>query len=172
MFLFIIIFSFPNVFGLAVTPSHLDFSNSNYNSLVVFNTDNHVKDFLLQVSSEGFSVQPSSLRIPPRSSMHANVSSSCSDCAARLYVREISTSQGLRIEPAIVVDLSSGEPPEPDYELDLYDKPKTSLLDYLKRTEILAFIILFPLTAISMLLFFYRIKLKKLFGKLKVKKRK
>lgn len=106
LFFFLILLS-SQVFALAVTPSSLDFSSADRIKLVVFNTESYVREFSVSVSDSSFVVDHSSLRIPPRSSSFVYVSPLCSSCVSRLYVREVSSSNGIRVEPVLVVRLSS-----------------------------------------------------------------
>lgn len=172
-FLFLLLLS-SNVLALAVTPSSIDFANSRRANMIVFNTEDYVKDFSIAFTDSGFSVDKSLLRIPPRSSMPVAVSSSCSDCESKLYVRELSTSSGIKVEPAIVVKLSSGTPSYDDSEV--FDEPNEitslSFLD-LKKPEVLAFVIVFSALLISALAFFGRkFYINKLLKKRKSRKRK
>jgi len=160
-----------NVLAIAVTPSHLDFTNSPEARLVVFNTEDYVRDFYLSVGS-GFRVGENSLRIPPRSSTQVRVSCECKDCSSSLYVRELSDSAGIRIEPAVVVLLSSGRPEEDDSYL--FDAPEStpSSFDF-RKPEVLAFLIISALLISSLLFFFGRKFYKKgLFRKLKRRKKR
>jgi len=150
---------FHNVFALAVTPSQIDFTDYGKSSIVVFNTEDYVKDFSVQLTSEGFSVDKSSLRIPPRSKDMINVTSSCNDCEAKLYVRELSNSNGIRIEPAVVVRLSSGTPGEDEDDFDVYapENEVTSLSFFdVKKPEILAFMVISSIILASAAFFFGR----------------
>ncbi len=162
-----------NVFAIAVTPSQIDFTDYDKASLVVFNTEDYVKDFSLSLG-QGFTVDDSLLKIPPRSSKPVKIFCSCEDCATSLYVRELSDSPGIRIEPAVVVRLSSGSPPE-DEEF-FFDEPNEvtsfSFLD-VKKPEVLAFVIVSSLLLASVLVFFGRkVYIKKFFRKSKSRKRK
>lgn len=173
-FFFFIILLSCNVFALAVTPSQLDFSSYGKAKLVVFNTEDYVTDFSLDVYGSGFSVDKSSLRIPPRSSMPINVFSSCSDCESKLYVRELSTSTGIKVEPVIIVKLSSGTPAYDDSESvdEPNDVTSSSFFD-VKKPEVLAFIAILSLLLISGLFFLgRRIYIKKFYKKSKSRKRK
>jgi hypothetical protein len=167
---------FPSVFALAVTPSSIDFSNHDRASMVVFNTEDYVKDFSLDVYGSGFSLDKSALRIPPRSKAYVNLSSSCTDCEARLYVRELSTNAGIRIEPAIVVKLSSGTPPEADDELDSYSPQNEvtsfSFIDF-SKPEIIVFLILASLlVAVSIFFLGRKFYIKRFHRKKKSRKKK
>lgn len=166
-FLFFILLS-SNVFAIAVTPSHLDFTNSKEANLVVFNTEDYVRDFYLSIGS-GFRVGESSLRIPPRSSKQVKISSLCDDCSSSLYVRELSDSAGIRIEPAVVVGLSSGSPE--GFEEPVFDPPEPAPSFNFKKPEVLAFIIISALLLSSLLFFFGRKFYKKVLHK-KFKSRK
>ncbi|MFH1211190.1 MAG: hypothetical protein V1645_04735 [archaeon] len=164
-----------NVLALAVTPSQVDFTNYGKSSIVVFNTEDYVKDFSVQSTYDGFSVDKNSLRIPPRSKDIINVTSSCNDCEAKLYIRELSNSNGIKIEPAVIVKLSSGEPEESDSEFDIYqgnDVTSFSFLD-LKKPEILAFTIISSLLLVSAAFFFGRkFYIKKFIKKSNARKKK
>ncbi|MFH1331942.1 MAG: hypothetical protein ABIH63_01520 [archaeon] len=169
LFLFFILLS-SEVFAIAVAPSYLDFSDSREAKLVVFNTEDYVRDFYLSVGS-GFRVSENSLRIPPRSSTQVRVSCECKDCASSLYVRELSDSAGIRIEPALVVGLSSGSPEE--VEEPFFDLPESASPFDFRKPEVLAFLVIFALLLSSLLFFFGRKFYKKvLYKKFKSRKKR
>lgn len=154
LFFFLILLSYP-VFALAVTPSSLDFSSADRIKLVVFNTEDYVREFSLSVSDSSFAVDHSSLRIPPRSSSYVYVSPLCASCVSRLYVREVSSSSGIRVEPVLVVRLSSNFTDQ-DSEEDFYDAgfgsitsfsflnlPKPTIISFVVASSLLASLIVF-----------------------------
>ncbi len=162
-----------NVLALAVTPSQVDFTDYGKSNIVIFNTEDYVKDFSVQLTSDGFSVDKSSLRIPPRSKDSINITSSCKDCQAKLYVRELSNSNGIKIEPAVIVQLSSGEPEESDAEFDIYQDNEVTSFSFLdfKKPEILVFTIISSLLLASAAFFFGRkFYIKKFIRKSKARK--
>jgi hypothetical protein len=172
--LFFIILS-SNVLALAVTPSQIDFTNYGKSNIVIFNTEDYVKDFSVQLTNDGFSVDKNNLRIPPRSKDVINVTSSCNDCEAKLYVRELSNSNGIKIEPAVIVQLSSGEPEESDAEFDIYQDNEITSFSFLdfKKPEVLAFTIIFSILLASAALFFGRkFYIKKFIKKSNARKKK
>ncbi|MEM4244949.1 MAG: hypothetical protein QXR60_01965 [Candidatus Nanoarchaeia archaeon] len=170
-FFFFFLLLSSNVFALAVTPSQLEFVDSRKAEMVVFNTEDRIKEYSLTLVGSGFSVDKSFLRIPPRSKDYVKVTNSCSDCQARLYVRELSDSAGIKVEPAVIVKLSAGNPSD-DVEPDDY-MPEYDDTSFLERPEILAFIITLSVTALSCLFFFGRkFYIKKFIKKRKSRKRK
>jgi hypothetical protein len=173
IFLFIIFSS--NVLALAVTPSSIDFTGYDKAKIVVFNTEDFVKDFSVDVYGSGFDVDKSSLRIPPRSKSSVNLSSSCRDCEAKLYIRELSNSKGIKIESAVVIALKSGEPEGSDNEFDIYQQNKVTSFSFIdvKKPEVLVFIIILSLLLVSSAVFLGRkLYINKFFSKNKAKAKK
>ncbi len=165
------------VFAVAVTPSYIDFSSSGKARLVVFNTEDYIKDFSLDLQGSGFSIDQSTLRIPPRSSMPVNLSSHCSDCGASLYIRELSDSQGIKIEPAVVVKLSSALSSGSHDDLEVFDPEENKITSFsvlgIKKQSLYVFIAIISILVCFPLIFLLRKLYKnKYHRKLNIRKKK
>ncbi len=176
-FIFLIVLLSSSVFAVAVTPSFIDFTNSGKARLVVFNTEDYIKDFSLDLQGSGFSIDKSTLRIPPRSSMQVNLSSDCNDCEASLYVRELSDSQGIKIEPAVVIKLSSTLSSSSHHDLEVFDPEKNKITSFsflnIEKQSLYIFIAILSILVCFPLIFFLRKLYKNKYSKkLNIRKKK
>ncbi len=167
----------PSVFAVAVTPSYIDFASSDKARLVVFNTEDYIKEFSLDLQGSGFGIDQSTLRIPPRSSMPVNVSSNCNDCEASLYIRELSDSQGIKIEPVVVVKLSSSLSEDSHDSEESFDSEENkvtsfSFLDIKKQSLYIFIAIIFILVCLLSIFFWRKLYKSKHPKKLKFRKKK